>query len=138
MTFSKIQNRLTKIFVGCWVHLRIENSNDNSCHFKFVSDWMGFNRVWEWGFIDYETFIESIGREASIFKTVRHPFILQFRQLISDTSDHNSAIVTAFIKNGSLASHLPWDKSSDKCHLRGANRIVRIIVGMTIRIESSK
>jgi serine/threonine protein kinase len=78
---------------------------------------------------------ELIRREASILKTFKHPLILQFQQLIFETSDHNSAIVTEFIKNGSLASHLPWDKSSDKCDLRGANRIVRILVGIALAMR---
>jgi serine/threonine protein kinase len=54
---------------------------------------------------------------------------------ISDTLEHNSAIVTEFAGNGSLASHLPSTKSSNHCRLSGANRITRIIVGIVLAMR---
>jgi serine/threonine protein kinase len=63
-----------------------------------------------------------------ILKTVKHPLILGY---ISDTSDHNSAIVTEVAGNGSLANQL----SSAECHLSGANRITRMIVGIALAMR---
>jgi serine/threonine protein kinase len=59
---------------------------------------------------------------------VKHPLILGY---ISDTSDHNSAIVTEFAGNGSLANHL----SPAEFPLSGANRITRIIVGIALAMR---
>jgi hypothetical protein len=74
---------------------------------------------------------ELIRREDSILKTLKHPLILEPRRHIFDTPDHNSAIVTEFAGNGSLASHLP----PSKCRLSGANRITRIIVGIALAMR---
>jgi serine/threonine protein kinase len=74
---------------------------------------------------------ELIRREAVILKPVKHPLIVEFLELISDTSDHNSAIVTQFSGNGSLANHL----SPAKYPLSGANKIARIIVGIALAMR---
>jgi serine/threonine protein kinase len=78
---------------------------------------------------------ELIQREAAILKTLNHPLILKLRKDIHDTPDHNSSIVTEFAGNGSLASHLPSAKGSDKCRLIGENRIGRIIVGIALAMR---
>jgi serine/threonine-protein kinase len=75
--------------------------------------------------------VEFILREASILKTVKHPLIVELLGHISDTSDHNSVIVTGFAGNGSLASHHP----SSKCPLSGPNRITRIIIGIALAMR---
>jgi serine/threonine protein kinase len=49
---------------------------------------------------------ELIRREALILKTLKHPHIIEFVSSISDTPDDNSAIVTEFAGNGSLANYL--------------------------------
>jgi serine/threonine protein kinase len=59
---------------------------------------------------------------------VKHPLILGY---ISDTSDHNSVIVTEFAGNGSLTNHL----SPAEYPLNGANRITRIIVGIALAMR---
>jgi serine/threonine protein kinase len=74
---------------------------------------------------------EFIRRDASILQTLKHPLILELRGYSSDTADHNSAIITEFVGNGSLASHLP----PSKCGLSGANRITRIIVGIALAMR---
>jgi serine/threonine protein kinase len=76
-------------------------------------------------------FAELIQREAVILKTMKHPLIVELLEYISDTPDHNSAIVTEFAGNGSLANHL----SSTECPLSGANRITRIIVGIALAMR---
>jgi hypothetical protein len=70
---------------------------------------------------------EFIQREAVILKTLKHPLIVELRKDISDTPDHNSMIVTGFVGNGSLASHLSSIQSSNNCSLSDVNRIARII-----------
>jgi hypothetical protein len=72
-----------------------------------------------------------IQREAVILKIVKHPLILELLEYIPMTSDQNSAIMTEFAGNGSLASHLP----SMECPLRGANRIARILVGIALAMR---
>jgi hypothetical protein len=67
-------------------------------------------------------------REVAIHKTLKHPLILELRGYVSGISDHISAIMTEFAGNGSLASHL----QPTKCHLSGANRITRIVVGIAL------
>jgi aurora kinase len=74
---------------------------------------------------------EFIRREADILKTLKHPLILQFRNHISDTHNHNSLIVTEFVGNGSLANHL----KPAKFPLRGANRITKVIVGIVLAMR---
>jgi serine/threonine protein kinase len=76
-------------------------------------------------------YTDLIRREAAILKTLKHPLILQLRQDISDTPDHNSAIVTEFEGNGSLANHLP----PAECILSGANRITKVIVGIALAMR---
>jgi serine/threonine protein kinase len=76
-------------------------------------------------------FGDLVRREAIILKTVKHPLIVEFLGDISDTSDHNSAIVTEFAGNGSLANHL----SRAEYRLSGANRITRIIVGIALAMR---
>jgi serine/threonine protein kinase len=76
-------------------------------------------------------FAELIRREAVILKTLKHPLIVELLLDISDTPDHNSAIVTEFAGNGSLANHL----SRVEYLLSGANRITRIIVGIALAMR---
>jgi serine/threonine protein kinase len=76
-------------------------------------------------------FAELIRREAVILKKVKHPLIVELLGNISDTFDPNSAIVTEFAGNGSLANHL----STAECPLSGANRITRIIVGIALAMR---
>jgi serine/threonine-protein kinase len=76
-------------------------------------------------------FGELIRREAVILKTLKHPLIVELLGDISDTSDHNSAIVTQFAGNGSLASYL----SPAQYPLSGATRIARIIVGIALAMR---
>jgi serine/threonine protein kinase len=72
-----------------------------------------------------------IQREVSILKTLKHPLILELRQHISDTPDHNSVIVTEFAGNGSLANHL----SPMKYRLSGANRITKVVIGICLAMR---
>jgi TPR repeat protein len=74
---------------------------------------------------------ELIRREASILNTLNHSLSLKLQEYISDTRDHNSAIVTEFFWIGSLANHLP----PCECRLSGANRITRIIVGIALAMR---
>jgi serine/threonine protein kinase len=76
-------------------------------------------------------FAELIRREAVILKAVKHPLIVELLGDISDTSDHNSQIVTEFAENGSLTNHL----SSAEYPLRSSNRIARIIVGIALAMR---
>jgi serine/threonine protein kinase len=72
-----------------------------------------------------------IRREAVILKTVKHPLIVELLGDISDTPNHNSAIVTEFAGNGSLTNHL----SRAKYHLISPNKIARIIVGIALAMR---
>jgi serine/threonine protein kinase len=65
-------------------------------------------------------FAERIRREIAILKELKHPLIVELR-------DHNSAVVTGFVGNESLASHFTAER-----RLQGANRITRIIVGIAL------
>jgi serine/threonine protein kinase len=76
-------------------------------------------------------FTELIQREAVILKTLKHPLIVELLGDISDTSNHNSVIVTQFAGNGSLANHL----SSAECPLSNGNRIARILVGIALAMR---
>jgi serine/threonine protein kinase len=76
-------------------------------------------------------FAELVEREAVILKTVKHPLIVELLEHDSDTSNHNSAIVTEFAGNGSLANYL----SSAEYPLIGANKIARIIVGIALAMR---
>jgi serine/threonine protein kinase len=73
-----------------------------------------------------------IEREISILKTLKHPLIVRFRD---DILNVNSRIVTEFIGNGSLASHLPTTMSHHHRRLNGVNRITRIIVGIALAMR---
>jgi hypothetical protein len=75
---------------------------------------------------------ELVRREASIFKTLKHSLIPRLQRDISDTREHNPAILTEFVGNRSLANHL----TSSKCRLSGANRITRIILGIAFAMRS--
>jgi serine/threonine protein kinase len=68
-------------------------------------------------------------------KKLKHPLIVKLRDYISDTADHNPAIVTKFAGNGSLANHLQSIQSSHNCCLSGSNRIERIIVGIALTMR---
>jgi serine/threonine protein kinase len=74
---------------------------------------------------------ELIRLKADIHKTLKHPLILELHGEISERRGHNSAIVTEFAGNGSLASHLP----PAKCRLSGANRITTSSVGITLALQ---
>jgi serine/threonine protein kinase len=76
-------------------------------------------------------YAELIQREAVILKTLKHPLVIELQEHISDTSEHNSVIVTKFAGNGSLTNHL----SSSKYHLKGANRITKIIIGIALAMR---
>jgi serine/threonine-protein kinase len=62
---------------------------------------------------------------------MKHPLIVKLVEYISDTSDHNSVIVTEFTVNGSLASHYP----SSKGGLSGPNRITRIVIEIALTMR---
>jgi serine/threonine protein kinase len=64
-----------------------------------------------------QDYMDLIQWEASILKRLKNPLILKLQPDISDTSDHNSSIVTEFAENGSLASHL----TSSECHRSSIN-----------------
>jgi hypothetical protein len=78
-----------------------------------------------------QDYVDLIQREASILKRLKHPLILKLQRDISDTSDHNSSIVTEFAANGSLSSHL----TSSECRLSGANRITKVVVGIALAMR---
>jgi serine/threonine protein kinase len=71
-----------------------------------------------------------IRREAEILRTLKHPLILRLCG-ISETPENNSAIVTEFAGNGSLANYLPPTEYS----LSGANRITKIILGIALAMR---
>jgi hypothetical protein len=73
-------------------------------------------------------YAKLIQRESAILKTLKHPLIVELRNHICETREHNSVIVTEFARNGSLTNHL----SSSKYRLKGANRITKIIVGIAL------
>jgi serine/threonine protein kinase len=73
---------------------------------------------------------ELIRRETAILKTLKHPLILELRDNISD-SKHNSMLITEFAGNGSLADLLP----PVEFPLSGANRITKVIVGITLAMQ---
>jgi TPR repeat protein len=79
--------------------------------------------------------VKLIQRESSILSTLKHPLVIQLQEQISMRHDHNSGIVMEFAGNGSLANHLESIQSSNKCRLRGANRIARIIVGIALAMR---
>jgi TPR repeat protein len=70
-------------------------------------------------------------REAAIHKKLNHPLVLAFREM----ADYNSAIVTEFAGNGSLASHLSSARSPGAFQLRGETRIARIIVSIALAMR---
>jgi serine/threonine protein kinase len=74
---------------------------------------------------------ELIRREAAILKTLKHPLILELRDHIPERDDGNSAIVTEFVGNGSLANHLP----PAECPLTGVDRITKIVVGIALAMR---
>jgi serine/threonine protein kinase len=76
-------------------------------------------------------FAKLIRREADILKTLKHPLIVEIRGDSVEADDHNSAIVTEFAGNGSLANHLP----PTVCPLSCANRITKIIVGIALAMR---
>jgi serine/threonine protein kinase len=76
-------------------------------------------------------FAELVRREAVNLKTMKHLLIVELLGYISDTSDHNSVIVTEFAGNGALTNHL----SLAKYHLIGPNRIARIVVGIALAMR---
>jgi serine/threonine protein kinase len=70
---------------------------------------------------------DLIRREAAILKELKHPLILNIREHLSD----NSAIVTEFAGNGSLANYFPPSQS----RLKGANRIAKVIIGIALAMR---
>jgi serine/threonine protein kinase len=74
---------------------------------------------------------ECIRREAAILKRLKHPLILELREHIPEADDCNSAIVTEFVGNGSLANHLPPAESP----LTDVNKITKIIVGIALAMR---
>jgi serine/threonine protein kinase len=75
-------------------------------------------------------FVGLVQREAFIFKTVKHPLIINLLGDISDMSDRNSAIVTEFAGNGLLANHVSMAE-----YPLSADRIARIIVGISLAMR---
>jgi serine/threonine protein kinase len=73
---------------------------------------------------------ELIRREAPILKMLKHPLILELRELIAD-SPHKSVLLTEFAGNGSLANHLP----PAKYPLSDANKITKVIVGIALAMR---
>jgi serine/threonine protein kinase len=49
--------------------------------------------------------------------------------------DQNAAIAMEFVRNGSLANHLPDGQTGDFCELREPTRIVKIICGIVIAMD---
>jgi hypothetical protein len=74
---------------------------------------------------------ELIRREVAILKTLKHPLILELREHISNIGDNNSAMVTQFAGNGSLADHLP----PAKFPLNDANKMTKVIVGIALAMR---
>jgi serine/threonine protein kinase len=70
----------------------------------------------------------GLEREALIHKRLNHPLVLGFREFRRE----GSVIVTEFVGNGSLESHLPIANGGCGRGLRGANRIARIVVGIVL------
>jgi hypothetical protein len=56
--------------------------------------------------------IAMIQREAAIHRKLNHSLVLAFRDDVAGVADRNSAIVTEFAANGSLASHLSSARST--------------------------
>jgi serine/threonine protein kinase len=78
-----------------------------------------------------QEYAELIKRDAAFLKTLKHPLVLELHGDISNRPDHNSAIVTEFAWNGSLASYF----TSSQCRLSGVNRITKIIVGIALAMR---
>jgi serine/threonine protein kinase len=110
-----------------WVSDKIESGDSSVVTFSLDSK-LGFTAVKT---SLNPNFVELIEREALILKTMKHPLIVEFLGDISHTSDHNSAIVTEFAGNGSLANHL----SPAKYHLISPNKIARIIIGIALAMR---
>jgi serine/threonine protein kinase len=76
-------------------------------------------------------YVWPIQRKPSILKILKHPLIPKSQGTISDISDHNSAIVTEFARNGSLVSHLPLSRF----RLSAARRITKVVIRVALGID---
>jgi serine/threonine protein kinase len=75
-------------------------------------------------------YVNLIRDEAIIFKTLKHPLIVELQSDIFNTNDNNSAIVIEFAGNGSLANHM-----TDQSRLQDPNRIAKVIVGIALAMQ---
>jgi TPR repeat protein len=78
-----------------------------------------------------ERAIESIGREATILETLKHPLVVRYRGHFPGSRNRRPEISTEFVGNGSLASHLA---GSENCNL-SPTRIARIISGIALAMR---
>jgi TPR repeat protein len=78
---------------------------------------------------------ESIQREINILKMINHPLVVRIHDDCSEANSQNTAVVTDFVGNGSLADHLPDGESGTLCQLRHSTRIMKIIAGIVLAMR---
>jgi serine/threonine protein kinase len=76
--------------------------------------------------VKHRDYTELIRRETAILKELEHPLVIALRHDISS----NSAVVTEFVGNGSLASYFRSHSG-----LSRANRIAKIIAGVALAMR---
>jgi TPR repeat protein len=75
----------------------------------------------------------SIQHEIENLKKMDHPLVV--RLCCSETDKQNSAVVTEFVANGTLADHVPDAENHDLCRLTGPTRIARIVAGIALALR---
>jgi serine/threonine protein kinase len=76
-----------------------------------------------------------IDYEAVIHKTLKHPFILEFRGYRPGNLRQHPAIVSEVAGNGSLADHLRSANCLDQSELGGSTRIAKIVTEIVLAMR---